>query len=167
METMNKNIILVGMPGSGRTVIGKILSEKLGFKFFNTDQYIEVKSEESISELLNIEENNSRILENETIEKLSSTKSSIISAGIDVIKDTSNMKKLKENGVVIFIDRSVEKIVQDEEVFNNRSLLKNEVQKLHQLFHERYEIYKKSCDLHLINDNNIDEIVYYICSIWR
>lgn len=167
MEIMNKNIILVGMPGSGRSVIGKILSDKLGFKFFNTDQYMEDKNEESISELSNIGENHSRVPVSEAIENLSNTKSSIISAGIDVIKDTSNMRKLKENGVVIFIDRSVEKIVQDEEVFNNRSLLQNEIQKLQELFHERYEICKKSCDLHLINDNNIDEIVYYICSIWR
>lgn len=159
---MNKNIILVGMPGSGRSVIGKILSEKLGFKFFNTED----KSEGSISKLLNIEENLCGNLKKEDISKLSSTKSSIISAGVDIIKDSSNINKLKENGVVIFIDRSVEKIVEDEEVFNNRSLLKHEVEKLHELFNERYKICKKNCDLHLINDNNIDEIVYYICSIW-
>jgi shikimate kinase len=167
MGEMSKNIILVGMPGSGKTVIGKILSEKLGFKFVNTDQYMEDKSEKSVHELFNEVEKPSRRLEKETVHKLIKEKSSVISAGIEVINDHLNMKELNENGVVIFIDRPVEKIVEDEEVFNNRPLLKEEVQKLYELFHERYDIYKKCCSLHLINDNNIDEIVYYICSIWR
>lgn len=159
---MNKNIILVGVPGSGKSVIGKILSEKLGFKFVNT----EVKSTSSMPGLLNAEADHSTSLEKETIHKLSSIKSSIISAGVEIIKDRSAINKLKENGVVIFIDRSIEKIVEDEETFNNRTLLKDEVQKLNELFHEKYEICKKCCDLHLVNNNNIDEIVYYICSIW-
>lgn len=167
MEEMSKNIILVGMPSSGKTIIGEILSKKLGFKFVNTDQCIEDKSCESIPELSNLGDDHSRRLEREDIRKLSSRKSSIISAGVEVIKDHSNIKELKENGVVIFIDRSVEKIVEDEEVFNNRTLVKDEVHKLHELFHERYDIYKKCCDLHLVNNNNIDEIVYYICSVWR
>lgn len=164
---MSKNIILVGMPGSGKTVIGKILSEKLGLKFVNTDQCIEDKCGNSITELFNVGENHSKSPEREAVHKLVREKSSVISAGIEVINDNLNMKKLKENGVVIFIDRSVEKIAEDEEVFNNRALLKDEVHKLYELFHERYEIYKKCCDLHLVNDNNnINEIVYYICSIW-
>lgn len=167
MGAMNKNIILVGMPGSGRSVIGKILSAKLGFKFINTDQYIEGKSDKSIPELLTLENNHSEIFQKEKLYELSNIKSSIISAGIELIKAQSDLKRLKENGVVIFIDRSVEKIVEDEEVFHNRPLLIDEIDKLHNLFHDRYDTYKNYCDLHLINDNNIDEIVYYICSLWR
>jgi Shikimate kinase len=167
MEEMRKNIILVGMPSSGKTIIGEILSKKLGFKFVNTDQYIEDKSGESIPELFNMVDDHSRRLEREAVHKLSSEKPSIISAGVEVINDHLNMKELKENAVVIFIDRSVEKIIEDEEVFNNRTLLKDEVHKLHEHFHEKYEVYRKCCDLHLVNNNNIDEIVYYICSIWR
>lgn len=166
MGEMSKNIILVGMPGSGKTIIGKILSKELGFKFFNIDQYIEDKSGKSIPELLTMGEDHFRNLEREAIHKLSKEKYSIISTESEVIENPSNIKKLKENGVVIFIDRSVEKIAEDEEVFNNRALLKDEVHKLHELFYERYEIYKKCCDLHLINNNNINEIVYYIRSIW-
>lgn len=167
MGQMSKNIILIGMPGSEKTTIGKILSEKLGFKFLNTDQYIEDQREKSMPELLNDGEDHFRSLEREAADKLSKAKYSVISTGIEVIENHLNIKELKENGVVIFIDKSVEKIIEDEQVSNNGSLLKDQTYKLHEHFHEKYEIYKKCCDLHLVNNNNIDEIVYYICSIWR
>lgn len=162
MEEIIKNIILIGMPGSGKTTIGKILSEKLGFKFVNTDQYIEDESGQSIPELLNNGEEFFRNLERETIHKLSRMKHSIISTGVEVLKNHSNIKKLRENGVIIFIDKPIEKIIEDQEVFNNGS---DEVLKLHERLSEEYEIYRKCCDLNLVNDNNIDDIVYYISSI--
>ena len=165
MGEMSKNIILIGLPGSEKTTIGKILSEKLGFKFINTDQYIEDKSEQSIPALLNDGEDHFINLEREAIHKLSRVKHSIISTGVEVLKNPSNVKELRENGVIIFIDKPIEKIIEDQEVFNNRSLLKDEVLKLHEQLSKEYEIYRKCCDLNLVNDNNIDDIVYYICSI--
>jgi shikimate kinase len=165
MGEMSKNIILIGMPGSEKITIGKILSQKLGFKFVNTDQYIEDKSGKSIPELLNDGEDHFRSLEREAVHNLSRAKHSIISTGVEVIKNHSNIKELRENGVIIFIDKPVEKIIEDQEVFNNRSLLKDEVNKLHEHFSEKYETYRECCDLHLVNDNNIDDIVYYISSL--
>lgn len=163
---MNKNIILIGMPGSDKTTIGKILSEKLGLKYMNTDQYISDRSSKSMPELISDENANLEILTKERIETIFKNKSSIISTEVDVIKNHLNTKELKENGVIIFIDKPVEKIIEDQEVLNNRSLLKNEVIKLHEHFQKKYETYRKCCHLHLVNNNNIDEIVHYICSIW-
>ncbi|AKA68873.1 shikimate kinase [Clostridium scatologenes] len=140
MGDLNKNIILIGMPGSGKTTIGKILSKKLGFKFIDTNECTDKSSS-----------------------KLPSGQCSIISTEVDVLKKHFS---IKENGVVIFIDKPVEKIIEDEEVLNNRTLPKDEILNLRENFHEKYKSYKNCCDLHLINNNNVNEVVYYICSLW-
>ncbi len=147
MGEMNKNIILIGMPGSEKTTIGKTLSKRLGFKFIDINQRMESESMPFKA-------------------KLPDTKKmecSIISTGVETLKDHLS---IKENGVVIFIDKPVEKIIEDKQVLNNRSLLKDEVNKIKENFYEKYETYKNCCDVHMINNNNVDEIIYYICSIW-
>lgn len=143
MGEVNKNIILIGMPGSEKTTIGKILSKKLGFKFIDTTE----GTDRSSFKLPNA----------------SNGQCSIISTEVDALKKCFS---IKENGVVIFIDKPVEKIIEDEEVLNNRTLLEAEIHNLKEHFHEKYKGYKNCCDLHLINNNNINEIVYYICSLW-
>ncbi|MBP1744848.1 MAG: shikimate kinase [Firmicutes bacterium] len=120
MKEMSKNIILIGRPDSEKAAIGKIISEKLGFKFVDTDQGSG----------------------GEEYNKFARSKCTVISTEADVIKSHPDIKGLRENGVVIFID--------------NKGQLKD----------EKHEIHRKCCDLHLVNDNNIDEIVFYICSLW-
>ena len=115
MREMSKNIILIGTPGSQKDAIGKIISEKLGFKFVD---------------------------ERETDNELTKSKCSVISTVAEVVKRHADKKELRENAVVIFID--------------DKSPLKD----------EEHEIHRACCDLHLVHDNNIDEIVFYICSLW-
>lgn len=158
MYITSKNVVLIGMPGCGKTTIGKILSEKLGFKFVDVDQFVEENSGKSITELFNEGEEFFRRLEREAVQKLSREKNLVISTGGGVIKNYLNIRELKENGVVIFIDRPVENIAKDVEV-STRPLLKGGVHKLKELFHERYELYKKYCDLHVMNDSDIEETV--------
>lgn len=154
----NKNIVLIGMSGCGKTTIGKILSQKLGLKFFDVDQYIEQRSGKTISELFSIGEEYFRSLEREAVQDLHKEKASVIATGGGVVKNYLNIKDLKENGVVIFIDRPVENIAEDVEVAT-RPLLKDGVHKLYELFHERYDLYKKYCDYQVMNDKGIEETI--------
>lgn len=161
MCKMSKNIVLIGMPGSGKTTLGKIISEKVGFKFVDIDQYIEVKSGKVIPELFSKGEDYFRNLEREAVHELSKEKTLLIATGGGVIKNDLNIKDLKENGVIVFIDRPVDNIAKDVEVAN-RPLLKDGPHKLYDLFHERYELYKKYCDFHVMNDSDIENTVEMI-----
>lgn len=162
---MNKNVILIGRPGSDKTTIGEILSKRLGLKFVNIDQHTIDSSRNSESDLLSGKNNHLELPVSKSIEELVKSKSSVISIEVDVIRDHLNIKELRENGIIIFIDKSTEKIIEDHKPINNRIILKDKVCKLHEGFSEEYELCKKYCDLHLINNNNIEEIVYYISSI--
>lgn len=161
---VKKNIVLIGMPGCGKTTIGKALYKKLEFDFVDVDRYIEEKSGKDIPELFDKGEDYFRSLEREAVCELSKEETLIISTGGGVIKNYANIKDLKKNGVVIFIDRPVDHIAQDVEV-SHRPLLKDGVQKLYDLFNERYELYKKYCDFHVMNDSDIEKTVEKIMEI--
>lgn len=166
MGEMNKNIILIGMPDSGKTTIGKLLSEKLGLKFVNASQYIEENCGKSMPDLLNDGEDHFANTERTVVDKLSRLKHTIISTEIEVLKNDSNIKELRENGIIIFIDKPSEGITENHKLTGNTNLLKDKALKVHEHLSEKYAIYRKCCDLHLVNDNNIDDIVYYISSIY-
>jgi shikimate kinase len=163
---MSKNIVLIGMPGCGKTTLGKIISENLGLKFFDVDQCIEEKSGKLIPQLFDVSEEHFRGVESDVVHELSKEKTSVISTGGGVIKKLINIERLKETGVIIFIDRPVDSIASDVEV-STRPLLKDGVHKLYELFNERYELYKKYCDIHIMNDSDIDETVERIMGILK
>lgn len=161
---MGKNIVLIGMPGSGKTTIGKMLAKRLSLKLFDADKCIEGKSAQSIPELFKLGENYFRNIEREVISELSNVSSSVIATGGGVIKNYGNIKELKKNGVIIFIDRPVESIGKDIKI-SSRPLLKDKVNTLYELYNERYKLYKEYSDFQVINDSTLEEVVEKIIEL--
>lgn len=158
MRNFDKNIVLIGMPGCGKTLIGKMLSEKLNRNFIDLDEYIEKTEGCSITEIFKNGEEYFRSLETKAVFTASKSKSSIIATGGGVIKKAVNIEKLKENGIIIFIDKSPQDIVCDIDI-STRPLLKDSIQNVYKLFDERYELYKGYCDIIVKEDGRIQEIV--------
>jgi shikimate kinase len=159
-----KNIVLIGMPGSGKTTIGKILSKKLGLKLVDLDKYIEKSSRKKISQIFIEGEEIFRSLEGKAVHKFSKEKGMIISTGGGIIKDYSNIKVLKENGIIIFIDRPIENIAANVNL-EKRPLIKDGIDSLYALYDERYELYKKYSDFQITNDNSLEEATKKIIDI--
>lgn len=158
MNKKEKNIVLIGMPGCGKSTIGKILAHKLNYKYIDSDCYIEEKSGKSIEDLFKIGENHFREIESEVIREVSNEKMAVISTGGGVIKNSVNVELLRENGLVVFIDRPIENIASDINM-SARPLLKEGTVRLYELYKERYELYKESCDIKIINDTSIEHVV--------
>ncbi len=155
---MSRNIVLIGMPGAGKTTVGKMLYERLELKFVDVDDFIVEESGKTIPELFDVSESHFRNVESEAIKKLSMDKSSIIATGGGVIKNEANIEELKKHGIIVFIDRPLGNIAEDVEI-SKRPLLKDGVQKLYDLYEERYELYKKYSDFHVVNDRSIEAVV--------
>ena len=137
-----KNIVLVGMPGSGKTTVGKILSEKLGMPLFDSDEIIVKETGREISEIFEKDgEKAFRKLESETILALSGKTGAIISTGGGAVLDPENVKNLSKNGKVYFIDRPLENLVptSDRPTASSFEAIKKR-------FEERYDIYCASAD---------------------
>lgn len=160
----DKNIVLIGMPGSGKTTLGEIIHKRLQIKFIDMDAFIEHKHGMTIPELFMHGEEYFRKLESEAVQKLSCKKSTIIATGGGVVKNHLNMQYLKKNGIIIFIDRPVKNIINDINI-SNRPLLKDGVQMLYSIFNERYELYNKYCDFRIINNMNIEHAVEEIMKV--
>ena len=88
---MDKSITLIGMPGCGKTTIGKLLSKKLNYQFIDIDSYIEEKQGKTIDEIFKNGEEYFRNIETEACRELGEIKNSIISSGGGVVKRYINI----------------------------------------------------------------------------
>ena len=153
-----KNIVFIGLMGCGKTTISRYLSDKLNRKMIDADVYLEDKCNMSISEMFEISEDYFREKEHLCIKEISEYDGIVISTGGGVVKNMKNIELLKRNGIIIYIDRPVEKIVEDIHT-QNRPLLKDGPQKLFELYNQRHSLYLKACDYHLINDSSIEDFI--------
>lgn len=136
----NKNIYLTGFMGSGKTRVGKLLSQKLNRRFVDTDQLIQEKSGQTINEIFEkLGEAHFRQLEKETLVELSGQSRLVVSLGGGAVLDPANQEVLK-NGVWIFLDTPFEMIKERVERRDHRPLGKDP-QKLEELYKTRLPIY--------------------------
>lgn len=153
---MKKGIVLIGMPGAGKTTIGRYISEKLNFKFVDMDEFIERSSKKSIKEIFNQGEDLFRAFETKTCEVLSRLDNVVISTGGGVVKKEENMDYYKDF-VVVFINRPLELILDDIDV-DSRPLLKDGKERVINLYRERIDLYNKYLDIEVINDGSIEDV---------
>jgi len=154
MKQHNRNIVLIGMPGSGKTSIGKILAKRLRMNFCDVDQYIENKEGKTIKQIFIDGEKHFRKLESTAVEKLSNNIDTVISTGGGVVLNYKNMYFLKQNGIVFFINRPIEDIVKDIDI-SGRPLLANDNKKIYRIFEERYGLYTKYSDFEIHSNKGI------------
>lgn len=154
---MNTNIILlIGMPGCGKSTIGELLSKKINYNFYDMDKYIEEISNSTVKELFSISEENFRDYETKACKELSNKEKIVISSGGGVIKKKENIDFFKNKGKIIFIDRPIENILKDVDT-ESRPLLSDGKSKLYSLYSERYNLYNDYCDVKIVNDKTIGE----------
>ncbi len=110
-EKLFRNIVLVGMPGCGKTTIGKIISEKYSMDFVDSDEIIQKNTGKTPCEIiLEKGEEEFRIIETEVIKKLSSKTGQVISTGGGSIIKEENREALLQNGTIIYLERKLEKL---------------------------------------------------------
>lgn len=147
-----ENIVLTGMPGCGKTTVGKILAEMLGFKFIDTDEIITEKYGNISDIFKNYGEEYFRKAEKDTIREISAQNGTVISTGGGAVLDLENIKNLHRNGKIYFIDRDINEILptSDRPLSNDRTSLEKR-------YAERFDIYKCTADFHIKAAASADE----------
>ena len=154
-----KNIILIGMPGCGKTTVGKSLAKALDFNFFDCDAVLEKTEKTTIPQIFeSFGEDYFRQLETKTLSALSTKENSVISTGGGVVERKENLDILKNMGIVIFINRPLENILQDVDT-SNRPLLKDGKDRLIRLYERRFNLYRLACHIEIENSSTLDNVV--------
>ena len=105
----NLNIILIGFMGTGKTTIGKIVSERLNYKFVDTDDLIQEVCNMTIPDIFSQKgEQYFRDVEKAVIKQISNNYNTVIACGGGVVKNAKNIDNLKSNGVLICLTCDIE-----------------------------------------------------------
>ncbi len=140
-----KNIVLIGMPGCGKSSVGKILADKLNRDFYDADQYFEQKHNISIPEFFKAYgEEKFRLAETEILKELCQKTSSIISTGGGAVTVPLNYNLIKQNSTVFLIERDLKLLVTD-----GRPL--SQANPVEQIYKKRKLLYEKFADFKVEN----------------
>lgn len=152
-----ENIVLIGMPGVGKSTVGVILAKVLGYQFIDADLVIqkrenrllhEIISEEGLDGFLKAEENaNVYIARNE--------EKSIVATGGSVVYCEKAMQELKKTGRVIYLELEYDQLKKRLGNLKGRGVVLKDGQDLRGLYEERIPLYEKYADL-TVNEKNLD-----------
>lgn len=153
-----KNIFLIGMPGCGKSTLGKMVAVKTKRNFYDADDELEQYYQMKITDIFNKHgEDAFRQMETETIQRLSLLHNSIIATGGGAVTRSINMEIAKKNDLVVFIDRPVKSILSDI-VTEHRPLLADDAERLLQLYRDRIDLYRMYADI-IIENTKTPELV--------
>lgn len=147
------NLVLTGMPGSGKSSIGRLIAEKTGREFYDTDDEL-VKENGVISDFFAEHgEAAFRDAESEIVRELGEKNGIVIATGGGAVLREENVNALGQNGLVVFLDRDIERIVPtaDRPLGNSRDALEKR-------YRERYPIYCAAADIRVESNNDVETV---------
>ena len=146
------NIVLIGMPGCGKSTIGAVLARLTGKKFADTDALIVQKAGKSIPEIFaDGGEDAFRALEHEVICEVGAGHGQIIATGGGVVTREENLYPLRQNATVVWLQRPLQDLPTD-----GRPL--SQTTRLADMYRVRRPLYRAFCDLEIPNDGTPDEV---------
>ena len=138
-----QNIVLVGMPGSGKSTLGRMLAKKTGKAFYDSDSEIEKQTGMCIPDYFSkYGEDGFRAIETGVIKRLSLLGGIVIATGGGTVIRSENIDSLAKNGIIVYLDRPISDI----KITSNRPLTRS-VDDLKKKYYERHEMYEKSADI--------------------
>ncbi len=155
ISSSKENIVLCGMPSSGKTTIGGLLARETGREVVDTDQLVRQNSGMEISEIFRTQgEAAFRQMETDAIASVSTFQGMIISVGGGAVLNPLNVHLLKMNGRLIFIDRPLEKLVPTSD-----RPLSSDIDKLKTMYAVRLPVYQKVAAYVVVNDSTPQDCV--------
>ncbi|MDR1753552.1 MAG: shikimate dehydrogenase [Eubacterium sp.] len=164
---INQNIILIGMPGCGKTSVGNMLKdifyhEIAPKELVDIDDEIEKQEKISIPDIFAAKgEEYFRFIEKECVSKFGKEHGLIISTGGGTIIDHENILNLKQNGVIFYIKRNIADLEQ-----SGRPLSKN-LSEIEKIYNQRASLYEKSADFIVDNNSDIKSAAEKIFKIYK
>ena len=162
---MIKNIVLIGLMGSGKSMVARALEARLGVPRFSTDEMIEAREGRPVREIFQDPgEGHFRRLEHAIVLELARQKGAIIDCGGGIVLDPGHLPLLKENGIVFHLKASPEVILSRIQGDLTRPLINvsHPKERITQLFQERLPLYDQADVVLDASDPSIEGVVVQI-----
>ena len=160
LQKQMQNIVLIGMPGCGKSTIGKILAERTGKKFVDADDEIINLAQISIPEIFaQYGEDHFRMLETKVLDALGKQSGLIIATGGGCVTRDENYPLLHQNSTVFWLQRDISSLPKD-----GRPL--SQLNKLEDMYSVRKPMYQRFADYVVSNDLSIEEAATAILKGW-
>jgi shikimate kinase len=147
MAQKHSNLVLIGMPGSGKSTVGVILAKKTSRGFVDTDELIQTSQGRTLQDIVDIDGYLAlRKIEENLLLGLS-VQNHVIATGGSAAYSDQAMTHLKSDGVLIFLNVDLATLESRVRDFSTRGLAKRPDQSLAELFDERFALYTKHADI--------------------
>jgi shikimate dehydrogenase len=159
LKSQMENIILIGMPGSGKSTVGQLLAKKLNRRFVDADTTIVEKAGITIPDIFAQQgEPGFRSLESEVLAELGKQSGLVIATGGGCVTREENFNSLHQNGTIFCLNRDLSKLPTDGRPLSQR-------EKMEQMFRIRKPLYDRFADFYIDNNGNSEHSVQQILNI--
>lgn len=150
------NIILIGMPGAGKSTLGVQLAKQLGLSFVDTDLLIQTQADRTLQDILDTDGYMAlRAIEESTLLNLDVTKTLIATGGSAVYSDKA-MRHLKSLGCIIYLEVALESLEARVNNESSRGIARPANQTFADVFAERTPLYHQYADIIYLNNDHQD-----------
>jgi shikimate kinase len=159
MSSSKSNLVLIGMPGSGKSTIGVILAKRSSHDFVDTDVVIQTSVQRSLQDILDQDGYLSlREIEAAVLQDLQ-VQNHVISTGGSAVYSDAAMQHLKQDGICIYLDVSLDTLRSRITDYETRGIAKRPDQSFDDLFAERTRLYRQYADITINGDGKNQDTV--------
>ena len=144
---MKDNIVLIGMPGAGKSTVGVLLAKSLGKRFVDTDLEIQNNAGRKLQEIIDADGIEKFLKTEEQVLLQLDCRNSVIATGGSAVYSEKGMKKLTQNGITVFLNVPFEEIERRINNITTRGIAMKNDETLKELYAERMPLYKKYADI--------------------
>ncbi len=161
-----KNLVLIGMPGSGKTKMGQLLARRFALPLLDTDAMVEAAAGMPIPQIFErFGEGRFRDMESQAALQAAQVRGAVVATGGGMVLRQANMDALARTGVIFFRDRPPQAILGEDH--KGRPLLAQDAQRVFQLYEERLGLYKRYAHHYIAPTETYQEAAEQIAAIFE
>ena len=163
-----KNVILIGMPGTGKSVVGRALAESLGYTFIDADDVIVKTTGKTLPEILRTDGLDAFLEIEAGVGETMDYEDTVIATGGSMVLSEKAMEHLKENGVVVWLETPLSQIsdrMPDD--LTDRGIAAPQNMTIRQIYEQREPLYARYADLIVASKNGEDDTAHQVEAVMR
>ncbi len=163
-----KNIILIGMPGTGKSVVGKALAERLDFAFVDVDDLIVRRAGKTLPEILRAEGLEAFLAIEGRVGQSLDLENTVVATGGSMVLSDAAMAHLKKNGVAVWLETSLSQITERmPQDLTDRGIAAPSGMTLREIYEQRTPLYAKYADLIVASRDGEDDTARQVEAVMR